>query len=72
MAMGAVVMLVIWTGRVAELPTWTLPKLRVKGERLSGEGLATPRRLTNSSAVLESEVISMAEMRLVVVLAATG
>jgi hypothetical protein len=72
MAMGAVVMLVIWTGRVAEVPTWTLPKLRVKGEKSRGDGLATPKREMNSRAVLESEVISRAEMRLEMVLGKMG
>src|SRR3984957_3503151 len=65
---GGGVMLGIGTGRVAEVPIWTLPKLRTKGEKLRGEGLATPKSEMNSRAVLESEVISRAEMRLETVL----
>jgi hypothetical protein len=72
MAMGDVVMLVIWTGRAELVPTWMLPKLSVKGEKLKGDGLATPKREMNSSAVLESEVISRAEMRLEMVLGKMG
>ena len=39
MAMGAVVMLVIWTGRVAEVPTWTLPKLSDEGREVERGGI---------------------------------
>src|SRR5271170_5504518 len=59
-------------GRVALLPTWTEPKLSEMGVTVMGDGVAMPSRLMNSSAVLESETISRAEMRFVVVLVATG
>ncbi len=69
---GVVAVLVIWRGSVVVLPSWTEPKLREMGEMTIGDGVAAPRRLMKSSAVLESEVISRAEMRLVVVFDATG
>ncbi len=69
---GVAAVLVIWTGRVAVVPSWTEPKLSEKGVTVMGDGVAMPRREMNSRAVLESEVISRAEMRLVVVLVATG
>ena len=47
-------MLVIWSGRVALLPSWTVPKSRVTGESVSGEGEAMPKRLMKSSALLAS------------------
>ncbi len=63
---GVVLVLVIWSGRVVVEPSWTLPKLRAMGEIVSGDGVAVPRRLMKSSAVLASEVISSALMRVVV------
>ncbi len=45
------------------LPTRTVPKSREVGLKPRLAGLAVPRRLMKSSAVLESEVISMAPMR---------
>ena len=64
--------MVIWKGSVAVLVSWTEPKFKLMGEMAIGDGVAVPRRLMKSSALLESEVISMAEMRLVVVFDATG
>src|SRR5580698_7564768 len=61
---GVEVTLVIWMGRVEVLPTRMVPKSRDVGEKTRLAGLAGPRRLMNSSAVLESEVISIALMRL--------
>jgi hypothetical protein len=43
--------------------------LRAIGERVRGDGVAVPRRLMNSRAVLASEVISSALMRLVALVA---
>ena len=60
---GVVAVLVIWTGRVEVAPSWTEPKSRAMGETVRGDGVAVPRRLMNSSAVLASEVISRALMR---------
>jgi hypothetical protein len=62
---GVGAVLVIWTGRVAVLPSWTEPKSRAMGETVIGDGVAAPRRLMNSRAVLASEVISRALMRVV-------
>ena len=45
------------------MPRRTVPKSRAVGERVRVAGLAAPRRLMNSSEVLESEVISRAAMR---------
>ena len=59
--------LVIWRGSVEEAPSWTVPKSREMGESARAEGVASPSRLMKSSAVLESEVISMALMRVLVV-----
>ena len=47
------------------LPSWTVPKSRAMGARVRGDGVASPRRLMKSSAVLASEVISRALMRVV-------
>ena len=60
---GVGLVLVIWRGRVAVVPSWTVPKSSERGERVRVEGVALPRRLMKSSAVLESEVISRALMR---------
>src|SRR5271170_184640 len=60
---GAALVLVIWTGRVEVAPSWTVPKSREMGARVRGDGVASPRRLMKSSAVLASEVISRALMR---------
>jgi hypothetical protein len=62
---GVVLVLVIWSVRVLMLPSWTVPKSRAMGERVRGDGLAAPRRLMKSRAVLASEVISRALMRVV-------
>src|SRR5271156_727327 len=69
---GVVAVLVIWRGSVVLLPSWTEPKSSDIGEMAIGDGVAAPRRLMKSSALLESEGISMAEMRLVGVFDATG
>src|ERR1700742_1724919 len=71
-AAGVVEVLVTWSGSVEVRPSWTAPKSRVTGERVRGEGEAVPRRLMKSSAVLASEVISSALMRVVVVVSAVG
>jgi hypothetical protein len=63
---GAALVLVIWRGRVLALPSGTVPKSRAMGARVSGDGVAAPRRLMKSSAVLASEVISRALIRVVV------
>ncbi len=60
-------LLVIWMGRVAELARGTVAKSRKVGEKLRAEGAGGTMRLMNSSAVLESEEISRAEMRVPVV-----
>src|ERR1700679_648767 len=57
---GAALVLVIWSGSVEVAPSWTVPKSREMGARTSGDGVAEPRRLMKSSAVLASEVISRA------------
>src|SRR5437868_5597612 len=56
-------------GRVEVAARGTEPESRVMGERVMGDGVAAPRRLMNSSAVLESEVISSALMRVIALLA---
>jgi hypothetical protein len=60
---AAVLVLVTWRGSAAVLPTWTVPKLSARGERVRAAGAAVPRRLMKSSAELAVEVISMALMR---------
>jgi hypothetical protein len=55
--------LVIWSGSVAEEPSWTVPKSSDRGETVRAEGVAYPRRLMKSIAVLEPELISSALMR---------
>ena len=65
MVAGVVAVLVICTGRVEVVPSWTEPKSRAMGEMVRGDGVAAPRRLMNSRAVLASEVISRALMRVV-------
>jgi hypothetical protein len=69
---GVVLVLVICSWRVEVSPSWTVPKSRAIGERVSGEGVALPRRLMKSRAVLASEVISSALMRVVSVGSAVG
>ena len=64
---GVVAVLVIWRGRVEVAPSWTEPKSRAMGERVRADGVAVPRRLMKSRAVLASEVISRALMRVVAV-----
>src|SRR6266481_3214962 len=66
---GLVLVLVIWSGRVEVAPSWTVPKSSAMGEMVRGEGVAVPRRLMKSRAVLESEVISRALMRVVALVA---
>jgi hypothetical protein len=61
---GVVLVLVIWSGRVLVLPSWRVPKSSAIGETVSGDGVAVPKRLMKSRAVLASEVISRALMRL--------
>src|SRR5580704_4411184 len=63
---GVVPVLVISRGSVEVAPSWTEPKSRALGEMVRGDGVAVPRRLMNSRAVLASEVISRALMRVVV------
>src|SRR5580700_10648525 len=62
---GVVPVLVIWRGRVEVAPSWTEPKSSAIGETVRGDGVAVPRRLMNSRAVLASEVISRALIRFV-------
>jgi hypothetical protein len=50
-------------GRVEVLPTSRVPKSSEAGEKLRLDGFAVPKRLMKSSAVLASEVISSALMR---------
>jgi hypothetical protein len=69
---GVVLLLVIWSGSVLVAPSWTVPKSRAMGERVRGDGVALPRRLMKSRAVLASEVISSALMRVVLVGSAVG
>jgi hypothetical protein len=69
MGWGVVALLAIWTGRVELAPSWTEPKSRAMGETVMGDGVAVPRRLTNSRAVLASEVISRALMRVAALVA---
>src|SRR5713226_7302785 len=59
--------LVIWMGRRAVTPTRMLPKSSEVGEKTRLAGVALPRRLMKSRAVLESEVIWRALMRVPVV-----
>src|SRR5882757_806470 len=66
---GLVLVLVIWSGRVEVVPSWTVPKSSAMGEMVRGDGVAVPRRLMKSSAVLASEVISRALMRVVALVA---
>src|ERR1700722_1251066 len=66
---GLALVLVIWRGSVEVAPSWTVPKSRVMGETVRGDGVAVPRRLMKSRAVLASEVISRALMRVVALVA---
>src|SRR5579871_2737208 len=50
-------------GSCEVVPTRTGPKSREVGEKVMVDGVALPRRLMNSSGVVESEVISSAAMR---------
>ena len=68
---GAAV-LVIWIGRVLDAPSCTEPKLSAMDESVMGAGVAIPWRLMKSRAVLASEVISRALMRVVLVGSAEG
>jgi hypothetical protein len=69
---GLALVLVICRGRVAALPSCTVPKSRVMGEMVRGEGAAVPSRLMKSRAVLASEVISRALIRVVADMSAVG
>jgi hypothetical protein len=60
---GVALLLVIWMGSWDVLPTMTVPKSRAVGEKVMVAGVALPRRLMNSSGVVESETISRAAMR---------
>jgi hypothetical protein len=60
---GVAAVLVIWRGRVVELPTRTVPKSSAAGARARKDGSAAPMRLMKSSEELASEVISSAPMR---------
>ncbi len=51
--------LATWMGSVPDWPTETSPKARADGVRVNEEGVAEPKRLTNSSGVTESFDISM-------------
>src|SRR5271154_4522046 len=62
---GLVLVLAVWRGRVLVAPSWTVPKSRAMGAMMRGDGVAVPRRLMKSRAVLASEVISRAVMRVV-------
>ena len=64
--------LVICRGSVVVLPSWTEPKSRVMGEMVRGDGVAMPRRLMKSSAVLASEVISRALIRVLIDVSVVG
>src|SRR5579871_2328637 len=50
-------------GSCEVVPTRTVPKSSEVGEKVMIAGVALPRRLMNSSGVVESEVISRAAMR---------
>ena len=72
MVAGVAAVLVIWIGRVLEALSCTEPKLSAMGESVMGDGVAAPMRLMKSRAVLASEVISRALMRVVAVVSVEG